>query len=150
MKVTDKEYISGWYAKERDDQGPFRWMGKEALVSLLEYPNPDRKFLRITAGHSFPEKELPILEVFVNDRKIGSREIEAAFTPYVFSFESSGDLNIEFKLSRTVQVYGDPREMGVMYGISKSSCLLKSESSRMVGTCPKPPCKIMREYHLAG
>jgi MoaA/NifB/PqqE/SkfB family radical SAM enzyme len=114
MKVTDKEYIRGWYPKERDDKGAFRWMGKMASVSLKEYPNPGKKFLRITAGHSFPEKELPVLDVFVNDKKIGSHEVEAAYAPYVFSFDSSGDLNIEFRLSRTVQVFGDPREMGIM------------------------------------
>ena len=114
MKITDKEYVSGWYAKERDDKGPFRWMGKEALVSFKGYSDPGRKFIRITAGHSFPEKELPVLQVFVNDRKIGSREVDAAFAAYVFSFESSGDHKIELKLSRTVQVYGDPRDMGIM------------------------------------
>lgn len=114
MKVTEKEYISGWYPKERDDKGPFRWMGKEALVTFKEYPNPCKKFLRITAGHSFPDKELPIMEVFVNDKKIGSREVEAAYAPYVFSFESSGDLNIKFKLDRTFRVHGDIRDMGIM------------------------------------
>ena len=62
MKITDKEYVSGWYAKERDDKGPFRWMGKEALVSFKGYSDPGRKFIRITAGHSFPEKELPYRE----------------------------------------------------------------------------------------
>jgi MoaA/NifB/PqqE/SkfB family radical SAM enzyme len=125
MKIPDKEYLSGWYAKERDDKGPFRWMGKEASISLKDYPDPGRKFLRITAGHSFPEKELPILEVFVNDRNIGSREVEAAFAPYVFSFESSGDLKIELKLSRTVQMYGDPRDMGIM--VRDIEVLLPSE-----------------------
>lgn len=125
MEVTEKEYISGWYPKERDDKGPFRWMGKEALVSFKEYHTPGKKFLRITAGHSFPDKELPIMEVFVNDKKIGSREVEAAYAPYVFSFESSGDLNIEFKLSRTVQAYGDPRNMGIM--VRDIEVLLPSE-----------------------
>jgi hypothetical protein len=114
MKVTDKEYISGWYPTERDDKGPFRWMGKEAKVSFLKYPDPGKKFLRITAGHSFPDKELPTMDVFVNDEKIGSREVEAAYAPYVFSFESAGPLHIQFNLSRTVQIYGDPREMGIM------------------------------------
>ncbi len=125
MKILDNAYISGWYAKERDDKGPFRWMGKEALVSFNAYPDPGKKFLRITAGHSFPDKELPILEVFVNDRRIGSCEVEAAYTPYVFSFESSGNCNIQFKLSRTVQVYGDPRDMGIM--VRDIEVLLPSE-----------------------
>ena len=114
MKVKGKEFTSGWYAEERDDKGPFRWMGKEALVYLEDHPHPGQKFLRITAGHSFPDKELPILEVYVNDQKIGDREIESAYTQYTFSFESSGPLFIKLNLSRTVQVYGDPREMGIM------------------------------------
>lgn len=114
MKVAEKEYSSGWYPKERDDKGPFRWMGREAVVSFNEYPDPGKKFLRILAGHSFPEKELPIMEVFVNDTKIGSREVEGAYAPYVFSFESSGPLTFILKLSRTVRVYDDPRDMGIM------------------------------------
>ncbi|MGD8537542.1 MAG: radical SAM protein [Candidatus Aminicenantes bacterium] len=114
MKVADREYTSGWYTKERDDQGPFRWMGKKARVSIKDYPDPGKKYLRITAGHSFPEKELPILEVFVNGTKIGSRKVEAAYTPYVFSFKDCGELDIELKLNRTAQVCGDPRDMGIM------------------------------------
>ena len=125
MKITDKEYLRGWYAKERDDKGSFRWMGKEALVSFKRHRDPGRKFLRITAGHSFPEKEIPILDVYMNDRKIGSQEVGAAFAPYVFTFESSGDLNIELKLSRTVEVYGDPRDMGIM--VRDIEVLLASE-----------------------
>jgi len=126
MEVTEKDYISGWYPKERDDKGPFRWMGKEAFVSFKEYPIPGKKFLRINAGHSFPEEELPVMEVFVNDKKIGSREVESAYAPYVFSFESTGPLNIKFKLSRTVQVYGDPRDMGIM--VRDIEVLLPSET----------------------
>jgi MoaA/NifB/PqqE/SkfB family radical SAM enzyme len=126
MEVREKDYISGWYPKERDDKGPFRWMGKEALVSFKEYPIPGRKFLRINAGHSFPEEELPVMEVFVNDKNIGSREVESAYAPYVFSFESSGPLDIKFKLNRTVRVYGDPRDMGIM--VRDIKVLLPSET----------------------
>jgi MoaA/NifB/PqqE/SkfB family radical SAM enzyme len=125
MRVKENEFRSGWYAKERDDKGPFRWMGKEALVSLKDFSDTGRKFLRITAGHSFPEEELPILDVFVNERKIGSRVVEAAYAPYVFSFEDSGDLNIELKLSRTFRVYGDLRDMGIM--VRDIEVLLPSE-----------------------
>lgn len=126
MEVREKDYISGWYPKERDDKGPFRWMGKEALVSFKEYPILGRKFLRINAGHSFPEEELPVMEVFVNDKNIGSREVESAYAPYVFSFESSGPLDIKFKLNRTVRVYGDPRDMGIM--VRDIEVLLPSET----------------------
>jgi len=77
MEVTEKDYISGWYPKERDDKGPFRWMGKEALVSFKEYPMPGKKFLRINAG-------------------------------------------------RTVQVHGDPRDMGIM--VRDIEVLLPSET----------------------
>jgi MoaA/NifB/PqqE/SkfB family radical SAM enzyme len=125
MKVTEKEYSSGWYPAERDDKGLFRWMGKEALLTLKDFPHPGTKFLRITAGHSFPDKELPILEVYVNDLKIGSQEVEAAYAPYIFSFESSGPIFIKLNLSRTVQVYGDPREMGIM--VREAEVLLPSE-----------------------
>jgi MoaA/NifB/PqqE/SkfB family radical SAM enzyme len=125
MIVSDEEYSGGWHALERDNEGPFRWMGKEAKVSLKGYPHPGKKFLRVTAGHSFPEEELPILEIFVNDIKIGSHKIEAAYAPYVFPFEDSGDLAIKFTVSRTVQVYGDPREMGIM--VRTIEILLPSE-----------------------
>jgi MoaA/NifB/PqqE/SkfB family radical SAM enzyme len=114
MKAKEKEYLKGWYAKERDDKGPFRWMSKEAVVSLEDYTNQGQKFLRITAGHSFPGKNIPVMDVFVNNRKIGRREVEAAFSSYVFAFSESGDLTIDIKLDRTFQVEGDPRDMGIM------------------------------------
>jgi len=114
MRVTDGEYTDGWYDIERDDKGPFRWMGKEAFVTISAHPHSGKKFLRITAGHSFPEDELPVLEIFVNGTMIGSQPIEAAYAPYVFSFEEAGDLSIKLAVSRTVQVCGDPREMGIM------------------------------------
>lgn len=114
MKATGNDYLKGWYGEEHDDRGLFRWMGKEAVVSISHYPDSGKKFLRITAGHSFSDKESPVVDVYVNSRKIGSRAVEAAFSPYVFSFEESGELAIEFRLNRTFQVYGDPRDMGVM------------------------------------
>ena len=126
MKAIDKNYTQGWYGEEGDDQGPFRWMAKQAALVFPDVERHEKRYLRVVAGHSFPEKELPVLEVFLNGGKIGARSIEAAFTPYVFSFIPTGALNFEFRLDRVFRVEGDPRDMGIM--VREAEILTASEA----------------------
>ncbi|UCC41193.1 MAG: radical SAM protein [Candidatus Aminicenantes bacterium] len=107
-------YEDGWHPEERDDFTSFRWMKKEAICFLKESGLTGRKYLRISAGHSFPRKDAPILEVFSNGQKIGERKIEPAFSYYVFAFETVGDIRFDFKLNRTFNAPGDARELGIM------------------------------------
>ncbi|MBN1224475.1 MAG: radical SAM protein [Candidatus Aminicenantes bacterium] len=114
MKASDKNFVKGWYASERDDQGAFRWMSKESVLRFNDFDGPGRKFLRIIAGHSFSDKKLPRLVVFLNGEKIGERAVEAALSPYVFPFLKTGDLTFEFRLDNVFRVENDPRDMGIM------------------------------------
>jgi len=114
MKASDKNYRAGWYDKERDDQGPFRWMAQQAAVSFDDHELQETNYLRVIAGHSFPDNDLPHLTVYLNGQKIGEETIEAAYSPYFFPFSGGGDLYFELKLDRVFHVYGDPREMGIM------------------------------------
>lgn len=107
-------YLSGWYPEESDGFRTFRWMGKNALCSVSHVTIPGQKYLLLTAGHSFEENDLPILEVIVNGRKIGTKEIQSTFFTYVFPFEEEGDLSFEFRLNRSLQVFPDSRELGIM------------------------------------
>ncbi|MFC2163856.1 radical SAM protein [Acidobacteriota bacterium] len=114
MKAIDENYGVGWYDRERDDKGPFRWMTKQATVSFGRHEIQGKHYLRIIAGHSFPDEDPPRLSVYLNGHKLGEEEIEAAYSPYFFPFSGNGHLEFEFKLDRVFHVYGDPRDMGIM------------------------------------
>ena len=101
MKASDKDYKTGWYDQERDDQGPFRWMARQATLSLEGQMTAGENYLRIIAGHSFPEETPPCLTVYLNGQKIGEEAIEAAYSPYFFPFSATcapgqiGELSIK-------------------------------------------------------
>lgn len=114
MTTLQITYKQGWYPGEKDELGAYRWMGGESVCFLSNYQVSGKKYLRITAGHSFPEQNLPCLEVFVNGHKIGETEVESAFCAYTFSFQQSGDLEFEFKLDHVFHVPGDERDLGIM------------------------------------
>jgi len=114
MRAREKDYKTGWYEQEKDDQGPFRWMAQQAAVSFGDLKIQGKGYLRIIAGHSFPDEPLPSLTVCLNGEKIGEETIEAAYSPYFFPFSGEENLEIEFKLDRVFHVYGDPRDMGIM------------------------------------
>ena len=111
-----KEFIfsKGWYEQESDGYYPFRWMKKEAICLLKNFSMPGRKYLQITAGHSFPEDRLPVLEVFANQKKIGERKIYGPFSSYFFPFEEEGDIQFELRLNQTFRASKDGRELGIM------------------------------------
>ena len=50
MKATENDYKTGWYEREKDDQGPFRWMAQHATVAFEGQELQGQNYLRIIAG----------------------------------------------------------------------------------------------------
>ncbi len=116
MNTTQFLYETGWYPEEHDGTHPFRWMKRQATLSLQNYNIKGKKYLLITAaGHSHPEERTVVLELFLNGHKKGERTIDHVFSSYAFLFEETGDLQFEFRLSAAHQVPGDSRELGIMF-----------------------------------
>jgi len=116
MNTTQILYEMGWFPEEHDGKYPFRWMKKQATFSLKNYKVKGKKYLLITAaGHSYPEEQTVVLELFLNGHKKGMKTIDSAFSSYAFLFDETGDLQFEFRLSAAYQVPGDPRELGIMF-----------------------------------
>lgn len=107
------EYLDGWHGQEHDGLHPFRWMAGEARLRLPGVP-PGRKYLRVTAGHSFGAEPLPVLRVDVNGIPAGRKEIALTFRSYLFPFDDGGDVEVELRLDRERRAAGDPRSLGVM------------------------------------
>ncbi len=113
MEKVELTYESGWYPEEHDGVASFRWMGQEATLRLFLPPKPGKKFLKITAGHSFaPEK--PLLRVFVGRKEIGQRAIRSAFYHYYFPLAEEGELAVRLVLDRHFRAANDTRNLGVM------------------------------------
>ena len=107
-------FQDGWYPEEEEGGHSFRWMGKASSLLVKASSISGKKYIRITAGHSFEEGKFPRLEVFANKVKIGESEIEKPFSDYAFPLEDKGDVNIEFRLDRVFTVPDDTRELGIM------------------------------------
>ena len=115
LRSENISFHDGWYAEEHDGVRPFRWMQKEAEAEAKGIPEAGKKFLTFTAAHSFPEDQLPVLKVYINNRLAGERCVAAAVSQYLIPFEDGGDVWFSFKLDRTFRVPGDGREFGVMF-----------------------------------
>ena len=125
MESSHLIYGTGWYPEENDGSYSFRWMRNKSTSFLKNYQLPGKKYLRITAGHSF-QREFPILEIFVNGQKKGEKEIESAFRSYALLFEERGDIKFEFRLNKTFHAPNDPRNLGIM--VRKIEVLTPSET----------------------
>lgn len=141
MESSHIIYGHGWYPEEDDGIYSFCWMRQEATCFLKNYQLPGKKYIRITAGHSFQIEKMPLLEFFVNGQKKGEKEIEAAFCSYAFSFEEKGDIKFEFKLNKSSHIPDDPRELGIM--VRKIEVLPPSETEIFLeGWYPEEPSEI--------
>ncbi len=114
MDGTKIEYLAGWHGEEKDAEGTFRWMDKRALIAIRNLRTTGRKYVRMIAGHTFPSKKPPLLEVSVNGRQVMRREIPAISTPYFFSFPDMGDVSLEFVLDGVFRIPEDSRNLGII------------------------------------
>jgi len=114
MREESFVFKEGWYGLEADDRGEYRWMAGEAVLESRHPMEPGRKYLRITAGHSFAGNSPPVLSVTVNGTRLGTCSVEPSFSTYAFPFEAGGNLRLELRLDRTSRVPGDPRDLGIM------------------------------------
>ena len=108
-------FQEGWHDEETDGVHPFRWMGRQAVCLFKDVIAPGRKYVHLTAGHSFAEGELARLEVLVNGIKAAERDIGQSFSSYLVPFEAVGDIEVVFRLDRVCRVPGDPRDLGIMF-----------------------------------
>lgn len=106
-------FEEGWYGQEFDGQHSFRWMGQEAKVHLFLPSKKSSRWLEVLAGHSFSPAK-PKLKVFIHNNEIGQREIDAAFSTYLFPLPEEEDIEIKFVLDRLFHAPGDTRDLGIM------------------------------------
>ncbi|MFQ6037555.1 MAG: radical SAM protein [Candidatus Aminicenantales bacterium] len=114
MKKQTIHLVSGFFPEEKDDLGTYRWMGRTARLRISAQEKAGKKFLRITAEHSFHPRTSPELEALINGESLGTTVVEPAFCLYAFPFENEGDLDVELRLNRVHSVPEDPRELGIM------------------------------------
>ncbi len=104
----------GWHPEEKGEGFFFHWIGKRSSFSIENITSEEKRYVHFTAGHSFPEEGLPIMEIYLQGRKISEEEIEAPFASYAFPLKGRGNLEIEFVLNKSFSVPGDNRDLGVM------------------------------------
>ncbi|MCX7974525.1 MAG: radical SAM protein [Candidatus Aminicenantes bacterium] len=106
-------YEAGWHGEEHDGFYSFRWMTREAKLRLYLRPKKGPRLLEIIAGHSFsPEK--PKLKIFIQNNEIGEREIDSAFSAYLFPLPEIDEVSVRLVLDRIFQVPNDTRDLGIM------------------------------------
>lgn len=114
MESIEFEYLNGWYEKEQDEKGPFRWMEKQAFVRLANCSLPSKKTFRIIAGHTFPDKTSPVLQIFANGQLVLKEKIQATASPYFFYFSDTGTITLEFRLDSVFKIPEDSRNLGII------------------------------------
>jgi MoaA/NifB/PqqE/SkfB family radical SAM enzyme len=108
------EYGRGWFDWEKQDIIPFRWMSRDAELSITGLGLPDARFLTVVARHLFADQRSPRLEVFVEGRFIGQALVPTQFTTLFFPFAEGGDVSFTLRLDRVHSAPGDGRSLGIM------------------------------------
>jgi MoaA/NifB/PqqE/SkfB family radical SAM enzyme len=106
------EYLEGWRLEERDHEGPFRWMAKEAEVLVKGGWGP--RYLVVRAGHPRLGEDPPRLEILAGERAVGTLLVDGSFGPVVLLWPEEGDAWARLRLDRVGGVAGDGRPLGVM------------------------------------
>ena len=115
MALPEISFFSGWYGEEKNEQLAYRWMSRQAKLRIKGL-SPEKKYiLSFLAGHSFLDWR-PELTLIINGKTITRDSIESSFSTYAFWLPQEESLEIQFNLSETRQVSGDPRELGLMVG----------------------------------
>ena len=114
MSSIEIDFTKGWHQEENTESDPFRWMDKDAVCFIKNSKIPGLKYLKIFVGHPFLEEKNPLLQVFINEKQVGEREIDSSFCFYNFPFQDEGDIKVEFKLDRIFQVPNEPSGRGIM------------------------------------
>lgn len=107
-------YGDGWFAEERHESRPFRWMGPSARCRIEGLPSSGPALLRVTGGVWGNKVAPPTLSVTVNGQVAGRAVASEDVGFCVFPIESSGVLDVELALDRTFSVPGDERALGLM------------------------------------
>jgi MoaA/NifB/PqqE/SkfB family radical SAM enzyme len=107
-------YERGWFDWESQDVVPFRWMGREADLSVSGSVSPGARCLVVVARNPFADQPGPRLEVSLDGRQLGQAEVPSRFAALLFPFEVDGEAALTLRLDRA---YDDPaggRSLGVM------------------------------------
>jgi len=89
-------------------------MNKEADLLLKDYRIPGRKYLRLTAEHTFPSKKNPILRIFIDAQTVIKTEVRNEPARLIFPFENTGDIRFRFELNGVFKIPEDPRDLGII------------------------------------
>ncbi|MBN1272405.1 MAG: radical SAM protein [Candidatus Aminicenantes bacterium] len=121
MKTYETDYVSGWHPEEKDQIGPFRWMGKKAVLRIKDLPSTGCIWLQLTAGHPHPAEHSPLLTVSAAGQKEKSFKIEPSFSTYGVPLQASGELEVALELDKVPAIPQEKRELGIMV---RNPCLL--------------------------
>jgi len=110
-------YREGWYAREKEGSpSSFRWMSREAECVFHGLPRGQRVTLSLRCAYPFDTASVPSLSVFVNDARVGRREVpkgeETLYLPFKARSETA---RVRLSLDRAIDpsISGDPRELGL-------------------------------------
>ena len=106
------EYLDGWRLEERDHEGPFRWMDREA--EILVKAGRGARYLVIKAGHPEPGEDPPRLDILSGERSLATLSVDGSFGPVLIRWPEEGDSRVRFRLDRLDRVAGDGRALGAM------------------------------------
>jgi MoaA/NifB/PqqE/SkfB family radical SAM enzyme len=113
--IVKLNYEDGWHGLESTDEYSFRWMSKRAICRATGLESaPGTKLLKFRAGHSFPDRISPKLEILCNGRSLGKQAVQSVWTDYYFEFEQSGEIEFTFKLDTVFNIPEDTRALGIM------------------------------------
>ncbi len=104
--------LEGWRLEERDHEGPFRWMDKEAEVLVKAGRGP--RYLVIRAGHPRTGGDPPHLDIAAGERSLATLLVDEGFGPVLVRWPEEGEARARFRLDRLERVAGDGRALGVM------------------------------------
>ena len=113
--IINCTFENGWHGLEKAEEFSFRWMSKKAVCRTAGLGSaPGTKLLKFTAGHSFPDRVPPRLEVFCNGRSLGSLTVQSVWTDYYLVFDETGEAELLFLLDTVFQIPDDSRDLGIM------------------------------------
>jgi len=115
MALPEISYLSGWYEEEKNAQLTYRWMSRQAKLSVKGLSKEKKYVLSFLAGHSFADWT-PELTLIISGKIISVEQIASPFASYAYFLPQEDNLEIEFNLSEIKHVAGDPRDLGLMIG----------------------------------